>query len=114
MHLIVREHEDIAVVAQRQSGERALRMAEADALWLMCERQKVAAMSWANRAVKFSHHCGVIQVGALVVEILPKIADDDGFDRTVLLHMIDLACNFPLWGWKPTRLPSAARTCSAP
>jgi hypothetical protein len=114
MHLIVPEHEEMAVVAQRQDCERALHMAEADALWLMCERQKVAAMSWANRAVKFSHHCGVIQVGSLVVEILPKIADDDGFNRTVLLHMIDLACDFPLGGRTPTRSPSAARTCSAP
>jgi 5-methylcytosine-specific restriction enzyme subunit McrC len=104
MHLIVREHEEIAVVAQRHDGERALHMAEADALWLMCERQKVAAMSWANRAVKFSHHCGVIQVGSLVVEILPKIADDDGFDRTVLLHMIDLACDFPLRGQDADRI----------
>lgn len=96
MRLIVREHEEVRVVAQRQPGERALTQTEADTLWRVCERHRPGTFSWTHRAVRFSHYCGVIQAGMLVVEILPKIAEDDDFDRRVLLQMIDLACRFPV------------------
>lgn len=97
MHLIVREHERIAVVDERRRpDERALNTAEAELLLRTCEREGIAAVAGAYRSIKFSSLCGVIQAGSLLVEVLPKIAEDDGFDRALLLRMIALASDFPL------------------
>jgi 5-methylcytosine-specific restriction enzyme subunit McrC len=97
MHLVVREHERIPVVAERQrADERALTVAESELLLRTCERERIPAVVGAYRAVKFRSYCGVIQAVALVVEVLPKIAQDDGFDRALLLRMIALASDFPL------------------
>lgn len=105
MHLVVREHERIPVVAERlRPDERALTAAEAELLLRTCEREGITAVSGAYRSVKFSSFCGVIQAGALLVEVLPKIATDDGFDRALLLRMIALASDLPLAGLDADRL----------
>jgi 5-methylcytosine-specific restriction enzyme subunit McrC len=97
MHLIVREHERIPVVAERErADERALTDAESELLLRTCELARIPAVVGAYRSVKFRSYCGVIQAGSLVVEVLPKIAQDDGFDRALLLRMIALASDFPL------------------
>lgn len=97
MHLVVREHERIPVVAERQrADERALTVAESELLLRTCERERIPAVVGGYRSVKFRSYCGVIQAGSLVVEVLPKIALDDGFDRALLLRMIALASDFPL------------------
>ena len=105
MHLVVREHERIPVVAERQRpDERALTTAEAELLLRTCEREGIAAVSGAYRAIKFRSFCGVIQAGSLLVEVLPKIAEDDGFDRALLLRMVALASDLPLAGLDADRL----------
>lgn len=99
MHLVVREHERIPVVAERHHPtERALTHAESEVLLRVCERQGIAAVSGAYRAVKFSSFCGVIQAGHLLVEVLPKIAQAENFDRALLLRMIALAHRLPVAG----------------
>lgn len=105
MHLVVREHERIAVVAERQRpDERALTTTEAELLLRTCEREGIAAVAGAYRSIKFRSFCGVIQAGSLLVEVLPKIADDDGFDRALLLRMVALASDLPLAGLDADRL----------
>lgn len=105
MHLVVREHERISVVAERQRpDERALTTAEAELLLRTCEREGIAAVAGGYRSIKFRSYCGVIQAGSLLVEVLPKIAEDDGFDRTLLLRMIALASDLPLAGLDADRL----------
>lgn len=97
MHLVVREHERIPVVAERQRpDERALTVAESELLLRTCEREGIAAVRGAYRSVKFRSFCGVVQAGTLLVEVLPKIAQDDGFDRAMLLRMIALASDLPV------------------
>lgn len=105
MHLVVREHERVSVVAERQRpDERALTTAEAELLLRTCEREGIAAVAGGYRSIKFRSYCGVIQAGSLLVEVLPKIAEDDGFDRTLLLRMIALASDLPLAGLDADRL----------
>jgi hypothetical protein len=105
MHLVVREHERIPVVAECQRpDERALTAAEVELLLRTCEREGIAAVAGPYHAIKFRSFCGVIQAGSLLVEVLPKIADDDGFDRALLLRMVALASGLPLSGLDADRL----------
>lgn len=110
-HLIVREHERVPVrEARTHDDERVLLPEEADALLALCEREGIAAATGAHRAIKFGHFCGVLQVGDLVVEILPKIAGQDDFDRSVLLRMVALASNLPLAKLEASRLAHQQHT----
>jgi hypothetical protein len=81
MHLVVREHERISVVAERQRpDERALTTAEAELLLRTCEREGIAAVARGYRSIKFRSYCGVIQAGSLLVALwYPRAAgaDDD-------------------------------------
>lgn len=92
--LVVREHERVPVVAVRQEGERALLPQEVDALLRACRDRHEAPFAVGHKHVKFSQHCGVIQARGVSVEILPKVADDDGFDRGLLLNMLACAAGF--------------------
>jgi len=96
VQLVVREHERVPVQATRAAGERVLLPAEAQALLALCERMSTPAVVGGHHSLKFSRFCGVMQVGALTVEILPKVADDEGYDRAVLLRMVALAADLPL------------------
>lgn len=78
------------------AGERALSLAEADALMALSDRQTAPPMAMGFRCVKFNSQCGVIQAGGVSIEILPKIADDEAFSRGALLKMLALASGFPL------------------
>lgn len=95
-NLCVREHERIAIAPKREAGERVLTQQEADSLMSVCERERIPALVGGYKSVKFDSFCGVIQAAGISVEILPKIADNDAFDRGVLLRMIALASDFPL------------------
>lgn len=91
--LTVREHERVPVTATRANGERALLPQEVEALLRACQRTGEAPFAVGYRSVKFNHRCGVIQAIGVSVEILPKIADDDSFDRGLLLRMLACAVN---------------------
>lgn len=94
--LTVWEHERIAVVDHASASERALTRAEADALAAITEGLDGPPMTLGHRSVKFGSHCGVLQAGGVSVEVLPKVADDPAFDRSVLLRMLAAASDFPL------------------
>jgi len=94
--LVVREHERVAVVAARVNGERALLSQEVGALLRACRAADGAPFTVGHQSVKFNQQCGVIQAGGVCVEILPKVADDDGFDRGLLLHMLACAAGFKI------------------
>jgi 5-methylcytosine-specific restriction enzyme subunit McrC len=95
-HLTVREHERLPVVTSRQAGERALTQHEVNALLRACQKGGVSPISVGYNCVKFAQQCGVIQAKGVSVEILPKVAGDDGFDRGLLLRMLAVAHNLPV------------------
>lgn len=96
LRLVVREHERLPVVNSREPGLRALLQREVDALMQLGMRKDVRPFEVGFRSVKFAQYCGVIQAGGVSVEILPKIAGADEFDRGVLLRMLALAGDFPV------------------
>jgi 5-methylcytosine-specific restriction enzyme subunit McrC len=57
---------------------------------------KTAPVIAGYRHLQFTNWCGVIQAGGVTVEVLPKIADGDYFDRNVLLRMLAVAYEFPV------------------
>jgi 5-methylcytosine-specific restriction enzyme subunit McrC len=95
-YLTVREHERIPVVTSRQAGERSLTRQEVNALLRVCEKGDVVPISVGYNCVKFAHQCGVVQAKGVSVEILPKVAEDNDFNRGLLLRMLAVALNFPV------------------
>ena len=69
---------------------------EADSILRICAKVKRGAVSAGHRRLMFGNWCGVIQVGGLTIEILPKVADSDEYDRGVLLRMLAVANDFPV------------------
>ena len=57
---------------------------------------KHAPVSAGYRHLQFANWCGVIQAGGVTVEVLPKIASSDSFDREFLLRMLGVAYEFPV------------------
>lgn len=95
--LVVREHERIPVLPENaRFGERALSQQEVDGLLQICEQRKLRPFELGHRSVKFTQFCGVIQAAGVSIEILPKIANSDAFDRGALLRMLALAGDFPV------------------
>lgn len=91
--LIVREHERIPVLASAGSG-KYITQQELDALLRVCEKLAVEPFIPGYRSIKFAQFCGVIQVAGLTVEVLPKVADNDTYDRGTLLRMLAIASEF--------------------
>ena len=93
--LTVLEHESVPVVRSRASGQEELKELEekhADMLKKLEGKLPAKAWSWGNREIKFASHCGVISLGDLSVEVLPKIhgieAEDVESSRKALVHML--------------------------
>lgn len=95
-HLIVREHERIPVVTSRRADERALLPHEVDALLRACQKFGQSPLTVGHKCVKFAQQCGVLQAKGISVEILPKVAGDEQFDRGLLLRMLAIAANLPV------------------
>ena len=98
--LTVVEHESIPVVRSRASGQKELEEKHADMLKKLEGKLPAKAWSWGNREIKFASYCGVISLGGLSVEILPKIhgieADDVESSRKALVRMLYRAQNLKL------------------
>ena len=89
--LTLREHEAIPVVRSRRHGEKKLEQKHGDALEKLERKLPSKAWSWGNREVKFGHYCGVVSLGDVSIEILPKIygaETEAGSSREALVRML--------------------------
>lgn len=92
--LTVIEHESIPILRSRGRGEKALENAHADTLTRLEKELPAKAWSWGYQEIKFGHYCGVISLGNLSIEILPKIYGvevDAGSSRHALIRMLSKA-----------------------
>ena len=93
--LTVVEHEAIPVVHSRTSKRKELGQKHASLLEKLEKKFPAKAWSWGNKEIKFASHCGVISLGDLSIEILPKIygveAEDRGSSRNTLIRMLSKA-----------------------
>ena len=98
--LPVIEHESVRIVRSRTNGQKELEEKHTDMLKRLEGKLPTKAWSWGNREIKFASHCGVISLGELSVEILPKIhgieADDVESSRKALVRMLYRAQNLKL------------------
>ncbi len=98
--ITVVEHESVPVVRSRTSGQKELEEKHADILKKLEGKLPAKAWSWGNREIKFASHCGVISLGSLSVEILPKIHGIEAYDvessREALVRMLYRAQNLKL------------------
>ena len=102
MHIAVREHESLPVVQQRaHAAQRAITEHERDQLLALNDTFPRRVVEFHYRSVRFRQYCGAIQLGALTLEILPKIAEADGeggleLDRRVLIGMLSVCRKLPM------------------
>ena len=92
--LTVIEHESVQILRSRGRGQNALETAHADTLTRLEKELPAKAWSWGNQEIKFGHYCGVISLGNLSIEILPKIYGvevDTGSSRHALIRMLSKA-----------------------
>lgn len=93
--LTVVEHEAIPIVRSRESKQKELGQKHATLLEKLEKKLPTKAWYWGNREIKFASHCGVISLGDLSIEILPKIygveAEDRGSSRNALIRMLSKA-----------------------
>jgi len=85
------EHEALPVVPKRAKGQKALSSEHAEALAKLERQFPPGTFTWGNHVVKFAHYCGVIALGKLTLEILPKIygkETEPGSCRKVLIKML--------------------------
>ncbi len=85
------EHEVLPIVPERSRGQRALSVEHANALGKLEKQFPAKTFSWGHRSVKFSNYCGVISLGNLSLEILPKIygkETEPGACRKALIKML--------------------------
>ena len=98
--ITVVEHKSVPVRSPRASGQKALEEKHADRLERLKKKLPPRAWSWGNREIKFTAYCGVISLGDVSVEILPKIhdmeTDDSGSAREALVHMLSRARHLKL------------------
>ncbi|MYH39761.1 MAG: restriction endonuclease [Candidatus Dadabacteria bacterium] len=93
--LTVVEHEAIPVVHFRTSERKELGQKHATLLEKLEKKLSAKAWYWGNKEIKFASHCGVISVGALSIEIIPKIygvdAEDRGSSSNALIRFLSKA-----------------------
>ncbi len=106
--LTVVEHEAIPVVHSRTSERKELGQKHATLLEKLEKKLPAKAWYWANREIKFASYCGVISLGDLSIEILPKIygaeAEDHGSSRNALIRMLSRARNLKLHEVSPAEI----------
>ncbi|MFO7760895.1 MAG: hypothetical protein R6V20_04715 [Desulfobia sp.] len=89
--ITVIEHEDLPVIRTRSPGLKALSEEHASALLRLEKKLPAGTFFKGYRGVKFSQYCGIIALGNLTIEILPKIygkEDEPGACRKALITML--------------------------
>ena len=89
--LTVIEHESIPILQSPEKGQKSLKPTQADTLARLEKVLPAKAWSWGNQEIKFGHYCGVISLGNLSIEILPKIYGvevDEESSRHALVRML--------------------------
>ncbi len=92
--LTLHEHDSLPIVATRSPGQLAISRSQASALARLESRLPAGIFRWGNAAVKFTQYCGVIALGDLSLEILPKLYGQEiepGSSRTALIRMLHRA-----------------------
>ena len=92
--LPVFEHDAIPVVQSREAKQKELEQKHADALEKLEKKLPSKAWAWENGKIKFANFCGVISLGNLSIEILPKIYGSEtnvGSNRNILVRMLSKA-----------------------
>lgn len=87
------EHQSIPVQANRQNGDFALTVKQARQLETAAGIP-ADAFRWGNRSIQWRQFCGIVQLGDLTLEILPKIhgkESDPGACRATLVKMLHKA-----------------------
>ncbi|MGI9250194.1 MAG: McrC family protein [Pseudohongiellaceae bacterium] len=88
--ITILEHQVLPIVAKRNPGECAITRNEADKLGAI-KSLPGNACSWQHNKIKWSQFCGVVCIGGLTLEILPKIhgkENDPRSCRSVLVRML--------------------------
>jgi 5-methylcytosine-specific restriction enzyme subunit McrC len=89
--LTIIEHEPLQISSKRSPGQKILTEEHAKALKKVEKRLPLNTFTWGHNSVKFSNHCGVINLGTLSLEILPKIygkETEPGACRKSLIKML--------------------------
>ncbi len=84
------EHSRIPIVTKRNKGENALTLLHASMLAKLETRLPSNAFSWGHNAIKFTQYCGVISLGDITIEILPKIYGKETTPETCRNAMINM------------------------
>lgn len=91
--LVVVEHQTIPVVKSRKAGEFALSAKHAELL----EKMKTLpgnSFVWGRESIKWKNYCGLVCLGDVTLEILPKISDTQTSApsvRAALIRMLRVA-----------------------
>ena len=89
--ITVIEHEFLPIVKEQSQGQKALSFKHSEALQKLEQKLPSNAFSWIHQGVKFANYCGVISLGNLLIEILPKIhgkETEPGACRKALIRML--------------------------
>ena len=93
--LTVVEHQSVPIVHSPASGQNELGEKHVALLEKLEKKLPAKTWSWENREIKFASYCGVISLGDLSIEILPKIygaeAGKHESSRKALIHMLSKA-----------------------
>jgi len=88
------EHEVLPIVARRSGNQRAITAEQARALEKLGKKLPGNVFSWGRDSVRFSQYCGIICLGNLLLEVLPKIhgkEEEPGTCRKALINMLTRA-----------------------
>ncbi|AMO23910.1 McrC family protein [Ramlibacter solisilvae] len=106
--IVVREYGHIAI--GEVPGASQITAAEAETILRICRDAGKPIALRGHRRLVFANWCGVVQAGGLTIEVLPKIAEDDAYDRGTLLRMLAVAHDFPLQRLEQAKLDQQRHT----
>lgn len=89
--LTIVEHQSISIVESSNGNDLSITHKQAALLEKIEHKLPKGSLSWRHKAVKFSQYCGLIRLGDLHFEILPKVyglENEPGATRLELVKML--------------------------